>query len=167
MFWRYRPRGAIGDQRVELVLVEHAAAREGVRDLLDGGPVPLDQRFRFLPHLVILGRRFRGSIVRKEIVMTRKMKLGCAVVILGMGAAVMPARALDYIGEIIFMGAVFCPVGTIPTDGQLLPIEQNKALFSLMGTTYGGDGQTTFATQAPNAPVRACMVVNGSYPSRR
>jgi Phage Tail Collar Domain len=164
----------IGNQRVELVLVKRPAAQEGVRDPLDGGPVPLDQRFRFLPHLVILGRRFRGSTVRKEIVMTRKMKLGCAVVILGMGAAVMPTRAQDYVGEVIFMGAVFCPVGTIPMDGQLLSIAQNKQLFSLMGTTYGGDGQTTFVvpkisgipTQAPNAPVRACMVANGIYPRR-
>jgi microcystin-dependent protein len=107
--------------------------------------------------------------------MTRKMKLGCAVVILGMGAAVMPTQAQNYVSEVIFMGAVFCPVGTIPMDGQLLPIAQNQQLFAVMGTAYGGDGQTTFAvpkisgipTQAPNAPVRACMAVNGIFPPRR
>jgi microcystin-dependent protein len=108
--------------------------------------------------------------------MTRKMKLGCAVVMLGMGAAVMPTQAqVRYLSEVIFMGAVFCPIGTIPMDGQLLPIAQNRELFSVMGTAYGGDGQTTFAvpkisgipTQAPNAPVRACMVVSGMYPTRR
>ena len=108
--------------------------------------------------------------------MTRKMKLGCAVVILGMGAAVTPTRAQEpYLSQVIFMGATFCPFGTIPTDGQLLSIEQYKALFSAMGTAYGGDGKTTFAipkisgipTQAPNAPVRACMFANGMFPSRR
>lgn len=56
------------------------------------------------------------------------------------------AQALDpFIGETIAVGFNFCPRGWAPADGGLLQIAQNQALFSLLGTTYGGDGQTTFA----------------------
>jgi microcystin-dependent protein len=50
-----------------------------------------------------------------------------------------------YIGEIRLVGFNFAPVGWAFCDGQLLPIQQYQALFSLFGITYGGDGQTTFA----------------------
>ncbi|MGJ8616086.1 MAG: phage tail protein [Sulfitobacter sp.] len=50
-----------------------------------------------------------------------------------------------YIGEILLVGYTFCPRTTTEAAGQLLPISQNQALFSLYGTTYGGDGRTTFA----------------------
>lgn len=50
-----------------------------------------------------------------------------------------------YIGQLICAGFGFAPVGWAACDGQLLPIAQNSALFSLLGTTYGGDGITTFA----------------------
>ena len=50
-----------------------------------------------------------------------------------------------YIGQIMVIGFNFAPRGWALCDGQLLPISQNTALFSLIGTTYGGDGQTTFA----------------------
>jgi microcystin-dependent protein len=50
-----------------------------------------------------------------------------------------------FIGEIRMFGFGFAPQGWAPCNGQLLPIAQNAALFSLLGTTYGGDGQTTFA----------------------
>jgi len=49
------------------------------------------------------------------------------------------------IGEIMEVGFTFCPRGWANADGQLIPISQNQALFSLIGTTYGGDGRTTFA----------------------
>lgn len=54
------------------------------------------------------------------------------------------ASSEPFIGEIMMTGANFCPRGWANTDGQLLPINQNQALFSLLGTTYGGDGRTTF-----------------------
>lgn len=54
------------------------------------------------------------------------------------------AASEPFIGEIMMMGANFCPRGWANTDGQLLPINQNQALFSLLGTMYGGDGRTTF-----------------------
>ena len=62
-----------------------------------------------------------------------------------------------YLGEIIMGGWNFCPRGTIKADGQLLPISQNTALFSLYGTNYGGDGRTTFGVPdlRGRAPVHA------------
>src|SRR5580658_742842 len=50
-----------------------------------------------------------------------------------------------YVGEIRMFGFGFAPQGWALCNGQLLPINQNQALFSLLGTTYGGDGRTTFA----------------------
>jgi microcystin-dependent protein len=50
-----------------------------------------------------------------------------------------------YLGSIILVGFTFAPRGWATCSGQLLPISQNDALFSLLGTTYGGDGQSTFA----------------------
>ncbi|WP_412972584.1 phage tail protein [Glaciecola sp. MF2-115] len=54
--------------------------------------------------------------------------------------------ALDtpLIGEVRFVAFNFAPRGWAKCDGQLLPIAQNNALFSILGTTYGGDGRTTF-----------------------
>ncbi len=50
-----------------------------------------------------------------------------------------------FLGEIIMFGGNFAPRGWAFCDGQLLPISQYSALFSILGTTYGGDGRTTFA----------------------
>jgi microcystin-dependent protein len=50
-----------------------------------------------------------------------------------------------YIGEIRMFGGNFAPLGWAFCDGSLLAISENSALFSLLGTTYGGNGQTTFA----------------------
>ena len=49
-----------------------------------------------------------------------------------------------YIGEIRMFGGNFAPRGHAFCNGMLMAIDQNDALFSLIGTTYGGDGQTTF-----------------------
>ncbi|MCP4432293.1 MAG: phage tail protein [Gammaproteobacteria bacterium] len=49
-----------------------------------------------------------------------------------------------FLGEIIMFGGNFAPRGWALCEGQLLPISQNSALFSILGTTYGGDGRTTF-----------------------
>ncbi|MBF5040968.1 phage tail protein [Aggregicoccus sp. 17bor-14] len=53
--------------------------------------------------------------------------------------------AEPFLSEIRLMSFVFAPVGWALCNGQLLPINQNQALFSLLGTTYGGNGQTNFA----------------------
>jgi microcystin-dependent protein len=50
-----------------------------------------------------------------------------------------------YIGEIRMFGGSFAPAGWAFCNGQLIPISENNALFTLIGTTYGGDGQNTFA----------------------
>lgn len=50
-----------------------------------------------------------------------------------------------FIGEIRMFGGNFAPAGWALCDGQLVPISENDALFNLIGTTYGGDGQETFA----------------------
>ena len=50
-----------------------------------------------------------------------------------------------FIGQILMFAGNFAPRGWALCDGQLLPIAQNQALFSILGTTYGGDGRTTFA----------------------
>ena len=49
-----------------------------------------------------------------------------------------------FLGQIMMFGGNFAPRGWAMCDGQLLPISQNSALFSILGTTYGGDGRTTF-----------------------
>jgi microcystin-dependent protein len=56
------------------------------------------------------------------------------------------ARAQEaFIGEVRIFAGNFAPRGWAFCDGQLLPISENQALFSLLGTLYGGDGRTTFA----------------------
>lgn len=53
--------------------------------------------------------------------------------------------AQPYVGEIRMFAGNFAPAGWYFCDGQLLPISENETLFNLIGTTYGGDGQSTFA----------------------
>src|SRR3981081_1407704 len=53
--------------------------------------------------------------------------------------------AQPYVGEIRMFAGNFAPAGWMFCEGQLLPISENETLFNLIGTTYGGDGQSTFA----------------------
>lgn len=53
--------------------------------------------------------------------------------------------AQPYVGEIRMFAGNFAPAGWMFCDGQLIPISENETLFQLIGTTYGGDGQSTFA----------------------
>jgi microcystin-dependent protein len=53
--------------------------------------------------------------------------------------------AQPYVGEIRMFAGNFAPVGWMFCEGQLLPISENETLYNLIGTTYGGDGQSTFA----------------------
>src|SRR3954465_10565635 len=52
--------------------------------------------------------------------------------------------AQPYVGEIRMFAGNFAPAGWMFGEGQLLPISENETLFQLIGTTYGGDGQSTF-----------------------
>ncbi len=78
-----------------------------------------------------------------------------------------------YVSQIQTFAVGFCPQGWHATDGALMPIAQNVLLFSIIGTTYGGNGTTNFAlpnikmtTTAPPAPVAltTCIALsNGSF----
>ena len=79
----------------------------------------------------------------------RPMTYAIVAIALAMGAALDMKRNLanaqeSYLGQIQMFGFNFAPRGWAFCDGQLLPIAQNTALFSLLGTIYGGDGRTTF-----------------------
>jgi microcystin-dependent protein len=66
-----------------------------------------------------------------------------------------------FLAEIRIMSFNFPPKGWSTCNGQLLPINQNQALFSLLGTTYGGDGQQTFAL--PNLQGRVPIYVGNGH----
>src|SRR5215471_5220486 len=69
-----------------------------------------------------------------------------ALVVATLALAPAAAQAQDpFVGEIRWVAFDFAPVGWAKCDGTLMPISQNTALFSLLGTTYGGDGKATFA----------------------
>lgn len=77
----------------------------------------------------------------------------------------------DYIGEIKLFPYNFDPSGYIHCDGRLLSIAQYDTLFALIGTTYGGDGMTTFAlpdmrSMEPNQYTRYCINPMGVFPSQ-
>src|SRR5438034_5678500 len=69
--------------------------------------------------------------------------------------------AEPFLSEIRIMSFNFAPKGWAFCNGQLLPINQNQALFSLLGTTYGGDGRVNFAL--PNLRGRAPMDDGGGH----
>jgi microcystin-dependent protein len=72
-----------------------------------------------------------------------------------------------FLGEVRLFGFNFCPLGWLAANGQLLPLNQFTALFSLLGTTYGGNGTTNFSLpdlrgRAPVAPTPQ-QVLGGVY----
>ena len=67
-----------------------------------------------------------------------------------------------FVAEIRIFPFNFAPRGWAFCDGQLMPISQNTALFSLLGTTYGGDGKSTFAL--PDVQGNAPLHVGGNQP---
>jgi microcystin-dependent protein len=73
----------------------------------------------------------------------------------------MPSTSTAFLGEIMLVPYNFAPRGWAFCQGQILSIAQNTALFSLLGTTYGGNGQTTFAL--PDLRGR-CAISSGQGP---
>jgi microcystin-dependent protein len=69
--------------------------------------------------------------------------------------------AEPFIGQIIIVGFTFAPRGYAFCNGQIMAIAQNTALFSLLGTTYGGNGQTTFAL--PDLRGRAPLHIGNGF----
>ena len=75
----------------------------------------------------------------------------------------------ELLGSILLLPYNFAPQGTFFCDGRLLPIAQYTALFSLLGTTFGGDGRSTFALPKMTAPAAGLHYVicwQGIFPSR-
>jgi microcystin-dependent protein len=70
--------------------------------------------------------------------------------------------AEPYLGEIRMFGGTFAPQGWVPCDGRLLSISDNEPLFALLGTTYGGDGQSNFGV--PDLRGRAPIHRSSVYP---
>src|SRR3954453_9861947 len=70
--------------------------------------------------------------------------------------------AQPYVGEIRMFAGNFQPAGWMFCEGRLLAISEYETLFNLIGTTYGGDGQTTFAT--PNLSGRAIIGASAAAP---
>ena len=69
--------------------------------------------------------------------------------------------ATPFLGEVKIVSFNFAPKGWALCNGQVLPINQNQALFSLLGTTYGGNGQTTFAL--PNLQGRVPLHMGSAF----
>ncbi len=77
-----------------------------------------------------------------------------------------------FLTEIMTVANSFCPKGWAAMNGQLLPINQNQAIFALLGTTYGGNGQTNFALPrarpkftARGEPLLQCIALQGVFPT--
>jgi len=72
---------------------------------------------------------------------------GAIIAGIALTGATTPAKAgaETFIGEIMMVGYTFCPRSWAEANGQLVSINENPALYSLYGTTFGGDGRTTFA----------------------
>jgi microcystin-dependent protein len=76
-----------------------------------------------------------------------------------------------YMGSILLVGFNFAPVGCALCNGQLLSIAENTALFSLLRTTFGGDGITTFGlpnlnATAPQTGLHYIISLNGIFPTQ-
>jgi len=99
------------------------------------------------------------------------------VIAIALALAARPAGAFaqtqPFIGQVMVAGFNFCPVGWLPMNGQFLRINDYATLFQLLGTTYGGDGQTNFALPiakpiftATGAPFMTCIAWQGVWPSQ-
>lgn len=85
-------------------------------------------------------QRFGGDAMRRKMILM--LALGVLMLIVPAAAQV---GGQPFIGEILLVPYNFAPHNWAFCAGQLMPISQNTALFSLLGTTYGGDGKSTFA----------------------
>jgi hypothetical protein len=87
-----------------------------------------------------------------------------------LGAPGPAPAAVPVVGQVALFAFRFTPAGWLPCDGRLMAIMQNQPLFSLLGTSYGGNGETDFAlpnlrpagSQGPSY----FIAVQGSYPVR-
>ena len=94
--------------------------------------------FRVVPPLTILSILFFRKLWN-GIVPSAATRYGSCIIRRGASSMSQP-----YVGQILMFGCNFAPAGWAIVHGQLMPISENEALFQLIGTTYGGDGQETF-----------------------
>ncbi|WP_415329187.1 phage tail protein [Chryseobacterium sp. MMS23-Vi53] len=108
----------------------------------------------------------------------KKLALGCALLLSFASTSVLKAQASEpFLGQIAFVPYNFVPKNWAACNGQIMSIAQNQALFALLGTTYGGNGTTTFALpdmrgrvlihegQAPGGPTNYTMGQTGGSES--
>ena len=84
------------------------------------------------------------------------------------------AASEPFVGEVDYFASNFCPVGYMPTDGRIMSISSNTALYSLLGNAYGGSiAESTFALpmlkplqSESGGVVTPCIAVQGVFPSR-
>lgn len=78
----------------------------------------------------------------------RRSGRACAMLALALsistGAGIAQAQSEPFLGQLMLVPYTFCPRGWTEAGGQIIGIAQNTALYALLGTTYGGDGRTTF-----------------------
>ncbi|WP_313791152.1 phage tail protein [Oryzibacter oryziterrae] len=88
------------------------------------------------------------------------------------------ASETPHLGEVATFAFNYCPQGWAPTNGMLLSIQQNQALFSLLGTKFGGNGVNSFAlpkysvisaptNSAPGQLMTVCIALQGIYPAQQ
>ncbi|MDU8926640.1 tail fiber protein [Alisedimentitalea sp. MJ-SS2] len=142
-------------------------------------------------HFTYRTHQVGGSNQQRNVMRGGKMVYRLKRYVMGAGLALMATlssapvvkaetEAEPFIGQMMLFGANFCPRNFAHAEGQLLAITENEALFSLLGTAYGGDGRTTFALpdlrgQGPKPVVIDedypssfvwCIALQGLYPSR-
>lgn len=76
-----------------------------------------------------------------------------------------------FLGDIVLFPYNFVPMDWLPCEGQVLQVTQNQALYSLIGTNFGGNGSTTFAlpdlrNASPLPNMRYFIAISGIYPTR-
>jgi hypothetical protein len=92
--------------------------------------------------------------------------------LLALGVTVLATRAAEahkfgfpFVGEFALQASAVCPAGWLPTDGRELLIRHHVELFQVIGTTYGGDGQTTFVLPYyMPANLTGCIATHGVFP---
>jgi hypothetical protein len=97
---------------------------------------------------VLRARDLRAGVAATDVLGTARLGRGASGTAVGRA----PVRAsqassgiCNTLGQVVLFGGDFAPQGTLPARGQLLPVSQNVALFSIYGARFGGDGQNNFA----------------------
>ena len=106
-----------------------------------------------------------------NMMLNRKAILAACALPLGLlfGTSAQAQNQDMYVSQLFLMSSTYCPIDSLEANGAVVQIRGNEALYSLVGTTFGGDGKTNFAlpkVAAPLAGTRYCIVVNGTYPIR-